>query len=188
MHSFFRFICNTIAVTTLIITSIANAQNHTHHNHDAHDHGLAQITLAIDVNTILINLVAPAHSLIGFEHRAHTPKEITTVHNLKKSLANNKLVLALPKAGCTLIESKIETGELLAVDESKQPPHNSHSKHNEITVSYNLRCPQLANVSTASVHLFEYFPEIEEINVLWITESQQGAASLTAQDNIISWQ
>lgn len=188
MHSFIRFMCSTIAVNTLITTSIANAQNHTQHNHDTHVHGVAQITLAIDKNTVFINLVAPAHSLIGFEHQAHTPDEITAVHNLSKSLANDKHVLTLPKAGCTLIESQIETGELLAVDEQKQHPHNSHSKHNEITVSYSLRCSQLADVSTASVHLFEYFPAIESIKVLWITHDQQGAVSLTAKDNIISWQ
>lgn len=186
MILFFASICLTISI--LIITNSANAHNHTAHNHDAHVHGLAQITMAVDDNTVFINLVAPAHSLIGFEHQANTPDEIAIIQSLKTTLANNMKVLTIPNARCRLIESKVETGDLLVVDEPKSHLDDSHTKHYEITASYNLSCEQLANVSSASVPLFKYFPAIETVDVMWITTQHQGAASLTAKNNIVYWQ
>ena len=75
----------------------AHANEHTHgHEHDehasldAHEHGSASLNIALEGNSLELELDSPAMNLLGFEHAAHSTADrakLASVKRLLESLA-----------------------------------------------------------------------------------------------------
>ncbi|MDG1144298.1 MAG: DUF2796 domain-containing protein, partial [Burkholderiales bacterium] len=59
--------------------------------------------------------------------------------------------------------------------------HDDHEAHGDISGAYQFRCEDLSRLSEIQVHLFQFFPGIERIRVMWLREGNQGAITLTAE-------
>lgn len=64
--------------------------------------------------------------------------------------------------------------------------HGDGDTHSEISASYRFKCSGTAGLNAVTVNLFQHFPAIEEIEVMWITASGQGGAELTGRSNTFS--
>ena len=76
----------------------SHEQKHSHNHHSglhAHVHGEAELTLVIEKRQLHINLTAPAESLLGFEHQAHTEHEKNMVKQAVKQLSTLNHVIKL---------------------------------------------------------------------------------------------
>jgi hypothetical protein len=170
----------------LAFSHMAFANDHHEHNHDAHVHGYAQLTLAAERNTLLINIKVPAQSLVGFEHRAESVHEIAQVNQLKATLTQPDHIMTIENSGCALIENNLDLEALLPI-QHEHSSHGAETEHSEVVITYKFHCESLMGKSSAKLHIFELYPEIETIKALWITESQQGADNLTSEKNILTW-
>ncbi|MDP7591612.1 MAG: DUF2796 domain-containing protein [Litorilituus sp.] len=188
MHALLTIMCKISLLIYLIITSPSIANEHSNHSQNAHVHGLAQLTLAIETNYLLISLTAPAYSLVGFEHRAQTPEEIAKLNKIKKTFTEINNIITLSKASCKLINTHINMDALLPLTNDVNNNHTFHTEHTEVIIDYTLHCLSLTDISSAAVTIFEYHPNIKKISAIWVTDSQQGAVSLTATENVLSWQ
>lgn len=188
MRHLFTSISKLAAGFILASSHIAFANDYSLQNHDAHVHGYAQLTLAAEKNTLFINIIVPAQSIVGFEHRAETSNEIAQVNKVKETLSQSNNIITLHGSGCALIDNNLDIEALLPVVH-EHSGHSDHAviEHSEVTVSYKFHCDNLADTSSATLHIFENYPEIETIRASWITERKQGAKNLTSMRNMLTW-
>ena len=59
--------------------------------------------------------------------------------------------------------------------------HEDHESHSEMVASYSYSCKELTKLSSIKVALFDVFPGIHKINTMWVMDSKQGSATLTAK-------
>ena len=158
----------------------------------AHVHGLVTMTLALEKETLEIQIESPAESLLGFEHKARQSKEKQVVRKTEKLLNAPELLFSFKGASCKPKVSTVDLSRLITSKDNHDKDHENHSKgydgssHSEVSASYLFYCEQGENLDTVSVSLFELFPGIVKINAMWITESRQGAELLNSKRNIIS--
>lgn len=162
---------------------------------DAHVHGLAQVTIAIEDQTIEIEISAPAADLVGFEHVAKTESDIKSVADLATKLAKDADLFVLKAGNCKLVNHTINTSSMTnqnqnqnqnsgVTDKVNKPSH--HGGHSEVIAHYHYHCKKIENLSTITVTVFEKFPSVEKIQAMWVTSTQQGAITLNIKNNIIS--
>jgi hypothetical protein len=136
---------------------------------DAHVHGLAQVTIAIEDQTIEIEISAPAADLVGFEHVAKTESDIKSVADLATKLAKDADLFVLKARNCKLVNSTINTSSMTnqnqnqnsgVTDKVNKPSHNDG--HSEVIAHYHYHCKKIENLSTITVTVFEKFPSVEK--------------------------
>lgn len=98
-----KLIARTLAAAlTLGLASAASAQH-------AHEHGVADLRVALEGSTLLIEFESPLANLVGFEHAARSDAEKAAMAKLEKTLRVPQGLVSLPAAaGCTLKEVELE--------------------------------------------------------------------------------
>ena len=194
------------ASMTLLVISVnlnAGSSDHSdHHHQEAHFHGLAQMTMALEGDTIELNLESPAANIVGFEHRAATSRQRQLVNEAKTALESSKQLFSFSGTSCELTEVDVDVSALLDNEtlETKEEKHeknghghhdhSDHGKsdeatHSDISAHYRFQCDQGAKLTAISLKLFEHFPGVETLNAEWITDNNQGSAELTAGANTL---
>jgi len=160
---------------------------------DAHVHGLSDLTIAIEGGDIEIVFESPAMNIVGFEYQAESKKDIEAVEKAAARLAGSDAIFSFLDATCRLIDSSVNVAGVLgeahddheAHDDQKthddHEAHEDHEAHGDISGAYQFRCEDLSRLSEIQVHLFQFFPGIERIRVMWLREGNQGAITLTAE-------
>lgn len=100
------------------------------HASGAHVHGVSDVMMAIEKPYIDIQLKSPAHDLLGFEHQAHTKKEIDAVNRAKYLLAQHDSIFSFAGSGCRFVHSSTNLSDLIKEDEHKHDHEKEeHHKH-----------------------------------------------------------
>ncbi|GLX82405.1 ZrgA family zinc uptake protein [Thalassotalea eurytherma] len=169
-----------------IICPLSHASDFT-----AHIHGEAELMIAIDKNVVEIELIAPAASILGFEHQATTEQEIKRVNEAKKLLKRQANIIQFSESTCESHHAEIDTGELLVNGHhhhEKNSHEHSHSiSHFEIAVHMAMECQRGEALGAVSIKLFQHFAGLERIRLLWATSTEQGSVILTPQNSEISF-
>lgn len=174
-------------------------------HHEAHEHGVAQMNVAIEGDTLHIDFISPAANIVGFEHRPSTQAQKRAVDTAIAQLKDGARMFRLPpKALGKLVESvvttdiareeKQETHAELDDDHDKGHAHDKkhdeedhhaeeNERHSEFKVQYRFTCKHPDKLEQIEVMLFKSFPAIEHIEVQIITESKQTALELTSKKN-----
>ena len=103
----------------------------------AHVHGIASMNLAINDETLQIEFVSPAESIVGFEYEPDTAAEREAVEEAIALLRSPENLFDLPaSAECTLHEVEAERhaeGDHGEHDEhgEKHAEHDEHDEHEE---------------------------------------------------------
>jgi hypothetical protein len=182
-------------IAALVFSPMLIAAPQAHHNHSdkypepvqqAHLHGSAELTLALEGNALEISIQSPAASIVGFEHNATSKKHIKAVEQARVKLESSDLFLFFG-SDCRLKQAKVDMSSV--IEQVSQYHHDHGDKdrdsHSEINASYSYECSTGENLEALSVDLISLFPAIETLEVMWLTDSQQGAIKLTAKSNII---
>lgn len=203
MNKYQLFMC----VLLLINSAWCIAEKNSHpdnDNHDAHQnghyntqqkthlHGFAELTLAIEANTLEIQFASPAANIVGFEHKARHAEQKQVVNNAQSMLAAAKQIFSFSGSSCTVQQVNVDVNAVLG-DAPRhkhegghhQPHDDSADNHSEISATYYYTCQHGDKLDSITVNLIKYFPAIEKIQVLWLTETQQSATQLTSQSNLI---
>lgn len=182
-------------IAALVFSPMLIAAPQSHHKHSdkhpgpaqqAHLHGTAQLTLALEGDVLEISLESPAANIVGFEHKATSEKDIKAIEKARVSLESPGLFL-FSGSDCSLKQAKVDMSSVIEQGSQHNHDHDDkdHDRHSEITANYSYECFKGEKLETLSVDLISLFPAIETLEVMWLTDSQQGAIELTAKSNLI---
>jgi len=191
--------------STITITSSVTLASDAQH---AHTHGVANLTVAFDSGRMEVQLESPALALLGFEHEPKTQQHTKTIETTKALLGKPEKVLSIKGIDCSissshltvigpvgtpLIEEEGQTNNndsaLLSKQTPKPAPEDTlhDDVHSEISVTYQFDCDAEKTPKTITVLLFEHFPLLNEIDVQWITQTQQGQSTLRSQTSTLEF-
>lgn len=119
----------------------------------AHTHGQAQLGVAVDGGTLLLDLDAPLESLVGFEQEARTPRQREAMAVMKAQLEGAALWRPNPQAACT-----VRTRE---VDVHRDGGHG----HADVTASIAFECAKPEALRHLDIDLWRAFPWMKTLSV-----------------------
>ncbi|MGD8701631.1 MAG: DUF2796 domain-containing protein [Desulfosarcina sp.] len=176
-------------------------------HHGAHEHGVANLNIAIEGNSVYIEFTSPAANIVGFEHHPRTQEQKNAVKDAVNKLQKGDAIFLLSaKSESKLVNASVDTdidkdAEHHAQEEhahSKEEHHghaekhdddhgdaDKHERHSEFEAKYQFACQKPDKLSQIEVMLFRAFPGIEHIEVQLLTETKQTAMELTAKKNKI---
>ena len=65
--------------------------------------------------------------------------------------------------------------------------HADRSVHSEIVANYEYRCKMRSPLEAVTINLFDSFPGIQKINVVWANQMKQGAVKLTPDNKTVNF-
>lgn len=156
----------------------------------AHEHGAAELTIALSGNEVAIDLQTPAFNVLGFEYAPASDEEKALLDESIAVLESGSLLQINSDAECTLVSATVHADvaqEEESEDASDETTHSDdETTHSDIEASYTLECEQSDNIASLDVSgLFDAFPNFEDIDVQFISETQQSATELTPDDSLI---
>lgn len=168
---------------TLLPLVAANAQSHEHGHEehaslDKHEHGLAALNVALDGNTLEIQLESPAMNLLGFEHAASSADDQAKVAAARRQLEQPQALFALPiEAQCTLREHELRSA---LFGEHAEPTDDEEPGHSAISAHYQFACAAPQALKTLELgSFFGSFPGTEKLDVQLIGPSGQQGVQLS---------
>lgn len=175
----------------------AQAANHEHshaHAHeehaslDAHEHGVASLNVALDGQTLEIQLQSPAMNLVGFEHEAKSDADKAKVAAAGQHLEQPQALFALPiEAKCALQDSELDS-PLFGGHAHDEHEHADEHGHSDIDASYRFACANAEALQTLELgSFFGTFPGTEKLEVQLIGPSGQQGAELTPSNSRLSF-
>ena len=157
-------------------------EDHDDHDHDdeesgglgAHEHGAAEMSVAWIGADVSIDLISPTFNVFGFEYEPTTDEDIAIEADRTEALTADGIIALDDAAGCTLadpVETEVER----------------EGSHAEITVSWQFSCddPDAIEQLDAS-GLFAEFPNLEDVDAQWVSDSDQSAAELTPSSTTLA--
>ena len=115
------------ASTILIFPNIALAEET--RQLDAHEHGVGELNIAIDGNTIAMEFHAPGADIVGFEYEAKSAEDRAAIDAGVATLAKPMDLFVLPAAAeCTVVQA---SAALEAEDEHDDHDHEEHADHKD---------------------------------------------------------
>lgn len=162
---------------------------------DAHVHGIAELLVVLEGEQLDIELHSPAMNLLGFEHRANNPEQQALVNNAKNTLTDKNNLFTFGSAQCQLIDLDVDVSRVLGENAHHDRDHhdeeshdeeyeaNHHDKqekhgHSDIEARYRYRCEPSNTLDSLTTSIATAFPGIESLQVQWIINGRQGAATL----------
>lgn len=158
--------------------------------HGAHEHGIAALTVAWSGSELAIDLYTPAYNILGFEYAPTSDEEQGLLEESVSALEAGDLLQFNAEAGCTLVSAAVETElEKEEHDEDEDAHEEDEEVHSDIDVAYNFQCQNPDQLTQLDVtQLFERFPNFEDLDVQWVSDTQQSAAELTPENSVLSFE
>ena len=157
--------------------------------HGAHEHGAAMLFIAWSGNELAIDLETPAYNVLGFEYAPSSDAEKALLDESVAALEAGDLLQFSPDADCTLISASVETelAEEAHEEHEDEAAQEDEEAHSDIAVSYNIQCEQPDNLESIDIsQLFAQFPNFEDLRAQWISDTEQSAKALTADNPILT--
>jgi len=97
---------------------------------ESHDHGVAQLSLALENQHLEVEFVSPAFNLVGFEHKVRTEAQHQAVNQMLKTLHQSYQMVRLDESAlCLLDRTEIEQNLLAGDDHEGHKDHDDHDEH-----------------------------------------------------------
>ena len=183
----------------LLPLTIAQAASHEHdHAHEEHgslgkhEHGVASLNVALDGQTLEIQLQSPAMNLVGFEHEAKSDADKAKVTAARQHLEQPQALFALPaEAQCAVEENEVKSPLFAEHEHEHEHEHHDHGDepgHSDIEASYRFVCANAGALQTLELgSFFGTFPATEKLDVQLIGPSGQQGAELTPSNSRLSF-
>jgi hypothetical protein len=197
---------SSLAAISAAILALAASASVWAHSPGGQVHGLAVLEIAIDSETVQVNLITPLHNLVGFEHAPGNEKQRQAVKSMASKLrqAGNLFILA-PAAQCRStavgLESSVLSPDLLmavpsvgkSADINAGGPGNASKTeregvHGELEATWQFQCSNPQALQGMDVKLFEAFPGLQRLDVRIASPKGQASARLSPLSTRISIQ
>lgn len=189
-----------VFANALVSPAVWAGDGHSHEILGTHVHGQSELEVSAFGNQLVISLLGPAANLIGFEHKAETPKQIKQVQAVKKLLANPSLISLKGAEDCTLTEVDLSGLDGMIADDAdhdhghdeKHKNHHDHGHdkehgHSDLEVVWQHQCKGtiVPTVLDASP-LFNAFPGIKQLDVALASDQLQTGGVLSVSNPTLS--
>jgi hypothetical protein len=184
-NSFGRFAILLVLLAAVGLPHGARAQ----HTHGAHQHGAGELTVALDGQELVVELISPLDNLVGFEHAPTNDAQRAALDAAGRRLRDAGAMFALPPAAaCSIGHVDLESpwpmaapapdhgAQTQAGDAQAQPARGNHE---DVVVTYHFMCTQPQALDRLEVRAFAQFPRLRELHVEHASARGQGAAVLT---------
>ena len=158
---------------------------------DAHVHGEATMKIVIEGPLLEIELSSPAANFLGFEHTAHTPEELKKVNEAQRLLSQTDLIIRLSESSCIHSKTNIDQTNLLKSTDDHHGHDHDHdhksneNEHSDISITYEYKCERPP--TEMLVTLFDYFPAVQRLEAMWVSETRQGREILSSGQRVIEF-
>lgn len=196
----------TACLIALPSLALGQMDDHTHHHVDepgAHEHGVGALNIAVEGETLEIELAGPADNFLGFEHAPGNEAELQRARTVLASLHQPEQLFKLPPAaGCETVSSQVHSAllEELGSDEQhaaesdhqhSNEAHDHHTEphapaHQDIAAHYRFRCANSDALDHLGLTLFKLFPNTERLLVQSVGTRQQLGSDVTASQPVLS--
>ncbi|MDX5364404.1 MAG: DUF2796 domain-containing protein [Pseudazoarcus pumilus] len=157
-------------VSTSILAALAMSMASGASAQHAHEHGVAELRVALEGSTLLVEFESPLANLVGFEHAARSEAEKAALAGLEKTLRAPAGLFALPAAaGCALKEVELELPGVEddhhhhGHDHKHDHKHAHHDDHADAYVAWEFACKSAPEALDLTV--IEAFPAIHVLRV-----------------------
>ncbi len=100
---------------------------------DAHVHGAAELTLAIDGENLVIDMVSPTVNFVGFERRAVSKADRLALQKASFALKQHQGLFVFNDGDCKLITSTVEiSGMTDQQDHQAEQHHHDHDAKHDV--------------------------------------------------------
>ena len=198
-------------VTTMIgfVIFISSQALGQHTRHGAHLHGVAELTVALEEDAIEMMFTAPAASVVGFESEAASSEQLKAVEDARLVLRDPFRLVTFVGKKCDLIKALVD---LTAISSSQKDEHDGHDEghddhntghddhdaghddhdsadgeesHSDIIAKYEFECSSDGQLKKLEFGPDELLFGLDKVNVMWVSESGQGAAEVTADQLVV---
>jgi hypothetical protein len=187
-----------VCIIAMLLAANSQAdESHLHQQQTSHVHGIAALNLAVDGKAVHIELDSPAANLVGFEHAPVSEAEHTAQKNALSTLKDADRLFRFNKAAnCHATQVEIESGSTPAARTPAQDGHQHHesdteehadTRHSDIIAMYGFTCDAPGELDTLRVGLFDAFPALNNLAVQYITDGEQGAATLSSNEPLLTF-
>lgn len=170
-----------------------------------HDHGHGTLNIAIEGNSVEMELEVPGADIVGFEHEATTPEQKAQIETAETKLKDALKQFVLPSAAsCKVTKANVgieaeaehehehnhdkgkDAHEDHAhdadghKDEHEDHDHEGGGHHNEFKVTYALECADTDQIGAIHFAYFKSFPNARALSVTVVSEKRQGSYEVTA--------
>ena len=170
--------------------------------------------MAIEGDTVAIELETPAFDILGFEHEPKSDAELEAVERARGALADPVVLFGLSEAArCSVTEAEIEIGAEAEHhdehdDHAEGEEHDDHAHeeeyddhagedahhdeddeaHSEVHAHYTLTCGAPDQIGSVNMsRYFETFPNAEELDAAILTDAGQASGELEADSPELSF-
>ncbi len=141
-----------------------------------HVHGEGKLDVAIDQDTVTLNLELPLDAVVGFERAPKTDKEKAALAAAEKSLKDAAaLWLPTPAANCAVQSVAVEM------------PKFDGGEHADAVARHVFRCANPAALKGIETTLFKQFKRLYRLETQRAGPSGQGAQRLTPKNPVLGW-
>lgn len=169
-HMFLGLACSVMIASTAAIAADARREA------GAHVHGTGKLGIVIENATVSIELDAPAHDIVGFEHAPETPAEKAAMTKALDTLkAADMLFKLTPAADCRLSESEAGLEQ-----EEKSEAGNNSDQHADINGRFVFTCGAIERLTGIDLGYFAAFPSATKLDIVAVTAKGQVTRAATS--------
>ncbi|HET6389202.1 DUF2796 domain-containing protein [Hyphomicrobium sp.] len=177
-----------LAFAAFTLTTAALADDTKRRELGAHAHGQGTLDIAVEGNTIQMELVAPGVDIVGFEHEAATMEQTALVEKAKAKLTDVLALFKLPAAAnCEANAANVETRDDEHQSGAKDDHDHDHESeaakpshgHAEFHATWTISCKAPESLTGLETAYFENFSGAQLLNVNVTTSKGQTQAQMT---------
>jgi Protein of unknown function (DUF2796) len=189
-----------LAVLCLGLAGVPAAAEEEHRELGAHEHGHATLDIAIEGKRVVMELEAPGHDIMGFEHAPENREQKAALKNAKAVLTKPLAIFKLPPdTGCKVTKSKVEVhtedhDEDAHENEDHAKAKEQHADHHEdkdgrghteFHANFALECEKPAALTSIAFDYFKRFAGANSVTVNIVTDKAQNKYNITRESPVL---
>ena len=174
-----------LLLSALVTVSVAEETRQV----DKHEHGVGELNIAVEGNSIDLEFMIPGADVVGFEYKAKSEADIALVKDALIKFDEFNNIFSIPSASnCILVEADISINQGdNHKDEHNHDEHDDHDEHedehdhddhdehdeeahNEFVAHYSFNCGNIKEIDRISFPYFTTFPNSGELEVQFVSE------------------
>ena len=178
-----------LLLSALVTVSVAEETRQV----DKHEHGVGELNIAVEGNSIDLEFMIPGADIVGFEYKAKSEADIALVNDALIKFDEFNNIFSIPStSNCNLVEADISINqddnhkgehdhdehEDEHEDEHDHDDHGEHDDHdehdeeahNEFVAHYSFNCGNIKEIDRISFPYFTTFPNSGELEVQFVSE------------------
>ena len=180
-----------LLLSALVTVSVAEETRQV----DKHEHGVGELNIAVEGNSIDLEFMIPGADIVGFEYKAKSEADIALVNDALIKFDEFNNIFSIPgTSNCNLVEADISINQGdNHKDEHNHDEHDDHDEHedehdhddhgehddhdehdeeahNEFVAHYSFNCGNIKEIDRISFPYFTTFPNSGELEVQFVSE------------------